>query len=111
MEYISLSEAAEMSVSHNRAIKKKLIITNGKIPRLANFAQAKFAPGQIAHAHVHEDMWEVFYVEDGSGIIKINDQEYQLKKGITVTVEPQETHEIINNSSSYLIVNYFGIIV
>ncbi len=110
MEYISLNKLPEKSVSHNRAIKKKSIITKGKIPQLTNFAQASFAPGQVSPAHSHDDMWEVFYVESGSGIIKVNEQEYKLEKGVTVTVEPTEKHEIINNSSAELVVNYFGIL-
>lgn len=109
MEYISLTDLPDKSVSHNPNIKKKLIIANGKIPRLTNFAQASFASGQISPAHSHSDMWEVFYAESGSGIIKINDQEYKLEKGITVIVEPEEKHEIINNSSAELIISYFGI--
>ncbi|WP_324283033.1 cupin domain-containing protein [Cyanobacterium aponinum UTEX 3221] len=55
-------------------------------------------------------MWEVFYVEQGTGIIKINEREYILEKGVCVLVEPKENHEIINNSDDNLIINYFGVI-
>lgn len=110
MQYSRLNDLPENSVSHNPNIKKKLIISKGKIPTLTNFSQAILSSGQISFAHSHEDMWEVFYVESGEGIMMINDQPHKLETGVTITVEPYEKHEIINNSSSDLIINYFGIL-
>ncbi len=62
----------EESVSHNPEIKKKLMLCFGDLPHLTNFSQARFAPGQIAPAHAHQDMSEVFFVEAGSGVIQID---------------------------------------
>lgn len=109
MKYISLEELPEKSVSHNPRIKKKVFLTQKEIPNLINFAQAKLSSGQISPAHSHQDMYEVFYVEAGKGIIKINDEEFPFERGNCVTVEPDEKHEIINNSSEDLIINYFAI--
>jgi len=110
MEYSLLKNLPEKTVSHNQAIKKKLIISNDKVPNLTNFAQAVFTAGQISPAHSHSDMWEVFYVESGTGIMKVNEVEYKLEKGVTITVAPTEKHEIINNSFQELVLNYFGIL-
>ena len=41
---------------------------------------------------------------------KINQQEYQLTRGVCIMVEPEDTHEIINNSDVDLVLNYFGIV-
>lgn len=109
MKYIALPDLPLKSVSHNHSIPKKVFLNQGEIPHLTNFAQAKLASGQISYGHSHEDMWEVFYVESGQGIIKIDDQDYPFEKGICVTVEPKEKHEIINTGSNDLIINYFGI--
>jgi len=110
MEYISLKNLPNQSVSHNQAIKKKTILSKGKLPHITNFSQAIFAPQQVAYLHSHDDIWEVFYVEEGKGIIKVNNQEYILEKGVCIMVEPTETHEIINNSDGDLVINYFGVI-
>ncbi|WP_330204385.1 cupin domain-containing protein [Cyanobacterium sp. Dongsha4] len=110
MEYISLKELPNQSVSHNQSIKKKTILNKGKLPHITNFSQAIFAPKQVAYVHNHDDMWEVFYVEKGTGIIKINEREYILEKGVCVLVEPNENHEIINNGDDNLIINYFGVV-
>jgi quercetin dioxygenase-like cupin family protein len=109
MKLISLADLPEQTVSHNRAIKKKVMLNSGDLPHLTNFSQATFAPGQIAGAHFHQDMCEVFFVETGEGIIRINGQDYPLKKGSCVAVEPGEVHEIVNNNSTDLVLTYFGL--
>jgi mannose-6-phosphate isomerase-like protein (cupin superfamily) len=81
----------------------------GELPGLTNFSQARFAPGQTASAHAHYDMCEVFFVEAGSGIIRINNREYPLLPGTCVAVEPTETHEIVNNGTTELVITYFGL--
>ena len=109
MKFISLSKLAEESVSHNPDIKKKVMLRAGELPHLTNFSQASFAPGQTASAHAHRDMWEVFFVESGSGVIRIDAREYPLLPGDCAVVEPGEVHEVINDSDSELVLTYFGL--
>ena len=110
MKYINLKQLENKTVSHNKNIQKRTIIHNHVVPHLTNFSQAVFKPKQVAHTHSHSDMWEVFYVESGSGMIVVNGQEYRLTKGTCIMVEPEESHEIINNSQEDLVLNYFGIV-
>ncbi|AUT02910.1 cupin [Nostoc sp. CENA543] len=105
----SLSETPEEPVSHNPEIKKKVMLRFGDLPHLTNFSQARFAPGQKAAAHAHQDMCEVFFVEAGAGIIFINGQEYPLLPGNCVAVEPGEIHEVVNNGTNELVLTYFGL--
>ena len=109
MKFISLNKLVEESVSHNPEIRKKVMLRAGELPHLTNFSQASFAPGQTASAHAHQDMWEVFFVESGSGVIRIDTQEYPLLPGNCAVVEPGEVHEVINNSDSELVLTYFGL--
>jgi mannose-6-phosphate isomerase-like protein (cupin superfamily) len=81
----------------------------GDLPHLTNFSQAYFAPGQVSPAHSHQDMCEVFFVEVGLGIIRIDNQEYPLLPGSCYAVEVGEVHEIVNTGSSELIMTYFGL--
>jgi quercetin dioxygenase-like cupin family protein len=105
----SLQELPEESVSHNPEIKKKVMLRFGDLPHLTNFSQARFAPGQTAPAHAHQDMCEVFFVEAGAGIILINNQEYPLLPGNCVAIEPGEFHEVVNNGTTELVLTYFGL--
>lgn len=109
MKLTSLNNLPEKEVSHNPKIKKRVMLSSGDLPHLTNFSQARFAPGQVSPGHFHRDMCEVFYVESGSGIIIIDGKEYSLEKGTCVATELGEVHEIINNSSTDLVINYFGL--
>ncbi len=109
MKIVSLSELPEEGVSHNPEIKKKVMLKSGEVPNLTNFSQARFQSGQSAGIHVHKDMYEIFFIEGGEGIIRVGDKEYQVKKGFCVMVEPGEVHDIINRASSELMVTYFGL--
>lgn len=81
----------------------------GDLPSLTNFSQARFTPGQVASAHAHLDMAEVFFVESGEGAIAINGVSYGLTPGVCVVAEPGEIHEVTNTGSVDLVLTYFGI--
>ena len=72
MKITSLDTLPQQKVSHNPEITKKVMLSNKDLPHLTNFSQATFAPGQIATAHAHQDMCEVFFVSAGIGTIEIN---------------------------------------
>lgn len=109
MKRIALNELPEESVSHNPAIKKKVMLRLGDLPHLTNFSQARFAPGQVASAHAHSDMCEVFFVESGEGVILIDGESHLLTKGVCVAVEPGERHEVRNTGTEELLLTYFGL--
>lgn len=109
MKVTSLSTLPEQDVSHNPAIKKKVMLHMGELPHLTNFSQARFAPGQVASAHSHSDMCEVFFVESGEGAIWIDDVPYLLQSGTCVAVDAGEKHEVRNTGSTDLILTYFGL--
>ncbi|MBE9031243.1 cupin domain-containing protein [filamentous cyanobacterium LEGE 11480] len=109
MKFASLSELPIESVSHNAAIKKQVMLRNGDLPNLTNFAQSRFAPGQVAAAHAHKDMSEVFFVTAGSGNICINGENYRLAVGNCIAIAPNEVHEVSNDGDQDLVLTYFGI--
>jgi mannose-6-phosphate isomerase-like protein (cupin superfamily) len=109
MKIIGLDQVPEESVSHNRAIKKRVLLRSHDLPHLTNFSQARFAPGDVAPGHSHGDMAEVFFVESGQGTILLDGQPYALNPGTCIAVEPNEHHEIANTGQQDLIVTYFGL--
>ncbi|MCU0524467.1 MAG: cupin domain-containing protein [Elainella sp. Prado103] len=109
MKHITLDTLPEEPVSHNPAIKKKVMLRLGDLPYLTNFAQARFASGQIAQAHTHADMSEVFFVEAGMGLITIDGQSYPLSPGVCIAVEAGESHQVCNTGTEDLVLTYFGL--
>jgi mannose-6-phosphate isomerase-like protein (cupin superfamily) len=109
MKFISLSEIPETGVTHNPEIRKKVLLKKGDAPHLTNFSRSELQPGQTAKSHAHADMFEVFFVESGSGRITVDDVSRSFVKGDCVLVEPGEYHEIVNDEDEPLILIYFGI--
>jgi quercetin dioxygenase-like cupin family protein len=109
MKLTGLDQIPQEAVSHNPAIKKQVMLRLGDLPHLTNFSQARFAPGQVAKNHHHEDMAEVFFVEAGRGTITIDGTPYALVPGVCVAVEPGECHEVVNDGEQELVLTYFGL--
>lgn len=110
MRLTSLIQASDSTVSHNVKISKKALFMFGDLPPLTNFSQATFPPGAIAYAHAHPDMLEVFFIQSGHAAITVEGNEYDLPTGSCIAIEPNETHELRNASSTEtMVVTYFGI--
>ncbi len=104
-----LSERDNLPVTHQPTILKKVLVGPGELPALMNFSQAVFRPGDRAPGHRHDDMWEVFFVRSGRGVIRVDDTESELLADECWVIEPGETHEIYNDSESDLVLLYFGV--
>lgn len=85
------------------------MLRRGDVPHLMNFSQSRLAPGQVARSHRHADMFEVFFVQAGEGVMRVDGAEQGLQAGICVMVEPEEEHEIANTGSGELVLLYFGV--
>ena len=109
MKKVSLADLPREGVSHDPQISKQVMLRSGDVPHLNSFSRAALLPGQTARAHEHRDMFEVFFVESGSGSMTIGGAEHQLARGDCVMVEPGERHEITNDSSFELVLIYFGV--
>ncbi len=109
MFIIPPDEQSAARVSHNPAIAKSVILRHGQLPGLTGFARAQFPAGETAQAHSHSDMAEVFYVLSGYGVMRVNDNEFALTPGMTIAVEPGESHEIASADDAMLELLYFGL--
>lgn len=110
MKRVKLGELVDQGVSHNAAIRKKVMLQPGEVPHLTNFSQATFAPGQVAPGHAHTEMNEVFFVSAGTGTMTINGTAHGLSPGVCILVEPGDVHEVANTGTEQLVLTYFGIV-
>ena len=109
MKIIKLKDAPWGTVSHNPAIKKRVLLNDGEIPGINTLSQAVFRSGDVAYAHAHADMAEVFMVTFGTGVIRLNGKEYPIHPDVVVVAEPGDTHEIANTGNEDLILTYFSV--
>lgn len=110
MKRVSLDTLPDQGVSHNSAIRKQVLLQSGDLPHLTQFAQAYFDPGEVAAAHAHADMHEVFLVKSGQGTMTVDGTAHALSVGVCIAVAPGETHEIRNKGADPLVLTYFGIL-
>lgn len=103
MKFSDRRSLAQQTVSHNAAIPKYVFIEKNCVPNVIYFSQAEFPPGEIAGAHRHIDMTELFYVVSGDGEIEVDGKVQPLGVGNCVVVDPGELHEVRNTGSQMLI--------
>jgi mannose-6-phosphate isomerase-like protein (cupin superfamily) len=109
MKVVALASLPEEGVSHDPNIRKRVLLRRGDVPHLTNLSRARLLPGHRTSAHSHADMCEVFLVESGSGLMLVGGRAVELRAGVCVAVEPNETHEIVNDGGDELILTYFGV--
>ena len=110
MKHGNLDHLPEQPVSHNPDIKKRVLFKHGEIPYVTQYSQASFLPGQIAPAHSHADMYEVFLCVSGTGSIVIDGEKCDLNPGHFYLCEPGETHEIVNDGHDALELLQLGVL-
>jgi mannose-6-phosphate isomerase-like protein (cupin superfamily) len=66
-------------------------------------------PGASEGLHYHTGVEEIYYVMDGGGQVRVNDETEPIKKGDAVPVFFREPHSFINNGSSDLELMIIGI--
>jgi len=56
------------------------------------FNYAKFPPGVAFTQHVHDHSEDLIFVLEGSGVIRLDDQEFPIEKGDVILVSEGEFH-------------------
>ena len=109
MKIVDANQVSLQGVSHDPEILKQVLIANGEIPNLTYLSLASFSSGQSSTGHSHRDMYEVFFVNFGRGLIVIDGNSHELKPGVCVVVEPGEEHVLKNSGEEEMRLTYFGI--
>ena len=109
MKTTALSDVSDEPVSHDPSIRKRVLLRRGDVPHVMQLAQARFAPGQVAPAHAHADMHEVFLVEAGEARFTVDGVAHRLGTGGCIAIAPGERHEVANAGATELVLTYFGV--
>jgi mannose-6-phosphate isomerase-like protein (cupin superfamily) len=111
MKLVHLNTLPEKGLSHDPAIKKRVLIDKGEIPNVMMFGHSVFKPGQGIETHCHKTMFEVFYVHSGKAVFVVNGKEFEVRAGDCVTIEPNDEHRQYNPFDTDVTWLYFGIAV
>jgi mannose-6-phosphate isomerase-like protein (cupin superfamily) len=104
-----LNQLPDQAVSHNPAVKKRVLLRCGELGPLTQLARSSFPPGETVSEHSHADMAEVFLVIRGEGTITVDEALHPLRSGVCVVVEPGEQHTLTNSGSEPLVITTIGL--
>lgn len=90
----SLSEIQPVPSSHKVGMKRVLLATEESGCAITQIAVTDLKAGEVAEAHVHEDMMEGFYVMNGSLDITLDGETLHCIKDDFVWVECGMSHEL-----------------
>ncbi|KAG0223899.1 hypothetical protein BGX31_008285 [Mortierella sp. GBA43] len=109
MKLTKLDSLPVAYVSHDMTVEKKVMLKHGDVPHVSQLAVATLKPTEVATKHSHKDMTETFCFQSGTGEMEVDGVIHTVGAGTTITVYPNEEHEIRNTGSENLVVLYFGI--
>jgi quercetin dioxygenase-like cupin family protein len=110
MKKVSFKKTKKEPISHSKSISKRVAYKKGNLPHVPQVAEVVFEPGDIAPAHIHEDMYELFYVSKGAGMLKVGGKVNKIEEGDVIIVEPGDSHEFLNNTEGDMVMFYFGVV-
>jgi mannose-6-phosphate isomerase-like protein (cupin superfamily) len=67
------------------------------------------SPGASEGLHRHPKVGEVYYVLNGDGEVKVNNETSAIHKGDGVPIQPDEAHSFVNSGSQDLELMIIGI--
>ena len=96
-------------VNHpGKPISKLVYIENGQIPHVTQIATVILVPHDHISVHAHTDMYECFFILNGSCTAIINSNAIQLEQQDFICIEPQENHELTNVSDKNTTLLYWS---
>jgi len=71
------------------------------------FQIVKFEPHTSLKPHYHKNTSEIFYIRSGTGILRLNRQEYRCQPDDFFLCEPGDVHEFENDTDKEFVVLIF----
>ena len=68
-----------------------------------SLAQAIITPGLETQLHYHAKTEELYHIQNGSGLMTIDENHFSVEKGDTICIPPHSKHKIKNTGQSDLV--------
>lgn len=102
MKVINLRDVSPFITKDLSEIREILAPANSGI-RNQSLAEARLAPGRSTDEHFHPLTEEIYYVLEGQGRIRIEDEEREVGPGDGIAILPGHRHKMWNTGISPLV--------
>ncbi len=72
------------------------------------FSRVLIKPGTTNQMHVHDDQEQVYFVQQGEGVIQIGEEKADVKAGDSIFLPVGVPHGFVNNSKKLVILLMIG---
>ena len=95
MDVTNLDSAPPFITKDGSEIRELLAHRNSSI-RNQSLAEARLQPGAATQEHFHRRTEEIYYITHGSGRMRIEIEEREVKIGDAIAIPPGQKHKIWN---------------
>jgi mannose-6-phosphate isomerase-like protein (cupin superfamily) len=101
MDVTNLDSVPSFITKDGSEIRELLAHRNSSI-RNQSLAEARLQPGASTQEHFHRLTEEIYYITHGSGRMRIEQEEHEVKVGDAIAIPPGKRHKIWNTGSDVL---------
>ena len=101
MEIRNLERVPAFITKDGSEIRELLAYRNSQI-RNQSLAEARLLPGGSTQEHYHVVTEEIYFVTEGQGRIRIEDEVREVKSGDAIAIPPGHKHKLWNTGNAIL---------
>lgn len=92
-------KSSEKSWDEKEGYSKKVFLTETDLNAPGTHVQQiKIKPHEVAKNHYHKKQTEIFYFLNNNGFFIVNGTTILVEKNDIIVIEPNDLHEVVNNS-------------
>ena len=101
MEIRNLARVPAFTTKDGSEIRELLAHRNSMI-RNQSLAEARLQPGASTQEHYHVAIEEIYFITEGEGRIRIEDETREVKPGDAIAIPPGHKHKLWNTGTGTL---------
>lgn len=101
MDIKNIAAVEAFTTKDGSEIRELLAHRNSSIAK-QSLAEARLSPGLATTPHYHPVTEEIYYILEGSGLMRIGDEHRDVVAGDAIAIPPGQVHQITNTGSVVL---------
>lgn len=102
MDVKHLDDCPPFTTKDGSEIRELLAYRNSSEIKNQSLAEALLSPGAATEEHYHSKTEEIYFITHGSGCMRIEGEEREIKVGDAIAIPPGARHKLWNTGSTPL---------